>query len=293
MLSRAIMAPRDLIIDTPEAQKMALFFDQIIIWGLERTKFDDETQKRFSAEFSFLREQGIALNCGINIPIMPVFIKKDGSYYDPRDDCDILLPMGMTDGLNKHSDDETHADRMVRHISEQILYNEYPVVAHAKAQNLEVKGIDLNVKQDHYFNAIEITLNQIPLPPENIPWVDLIQFKNDEENITKLRSLRLWLQKSASKDNPSIILKEEIEHLLYEYQKYMKIQHKKYTTGVISSLVTSSPEIVGSLLSFNFGAAIKSLFNFRGHQLGIQEAEMAAPGREVSYISKVNDFILK
>ena len=31
----------------------------------------------------------------------------------------------------------------------------------------------------------------IPLPPENMPWQDFVQFRNDEENISLLRELRV------------------------------------------------------------------------------------------------------
>ncbi|WP_259365672.1 hypothetical protein [Colwellia sp. MB02u-6] len=42
MPNRAIMAPRDLILDTVEAQKIAFFFDHILVYGLECEKFTSD-----------------------------------------------------------------------------------------------------------------------------------------------------------------------------------------------------------------------------------------------------------
>ena len=155
-------------------------------------------------------------------------------------------------------------------------------VAHATPTNLGGAKNELN--------TIEVVLKNIPLPPENIPWEDFIQFRNEEENIAKLRALRLWLQQRATSQESPRAIQEQLEHLLYEYQKYMEIQHKKYSQGVLSTLISATPEIVSSLITLNFGAALKSIFDVSGHSLSLTEAELSAPGREVSYIAKAKKF---
>lgn len=287
MLSRAIMAPKDLVLDTAEAQRMALFFDHILIWSLSRSELSKEDNQRYATELQYLREQGIILTCGLDIPDIIRFGRSDGTSWSPMEEmkkgCDLLLPFQMGTGVPDQAEDEAHADRLIRHLSSQLVYNEKPVVAHAHATNLATMPNELN--------SLEITIRNIPMPPENIPWEDLIQFRNEEENIAKLRSLRIWLkERSVANQSPKEI-QEELEHLLYEYEKYMKIQHKKFSQGAISTLISSAPDVVASVLTLNFGAAVKSFFDIRGRHLGLTEAELSAPGREVSYIAKVNDFV--
>jgi hypothetical protein len=78
MLNRAIMVPSDLILDTVEAQKIALFFDHILVYGLECEKFTSDQQAQFDKDLRCHREQGIALNCGIEIPQLISFQNADG-----------------------------------------------------------------------------------------------------------------------------------------------------------------------------------------------------------------------
>ncbi len=282
------MAPRDLILDTVEAQKIALFFDHILVYGLEREKFTPEQQAQFDNDLSYLREQGIALKCGLKIPPIIGFQNADGKSWSPVDefskDCDLVFPFQMMGtGVAKEAENEAHADRIVRHYSSQIMYNDTPVVAHATPVNL-----DNNEKEP---NSIELVLKKVPLPPTNLPWEDFVQFRKDEENMAKLRALRLWLQKRSTSEDSARIIQEELEHLLYEYKKYMEIQHKKYSEGVLSTLITSTPEIAGHLVTLNFGSALKTLFAVMGHSVALTSAELSAPGREVSYIAKTQEFV--
>ena len=276
------MAPMDLVINTPEAQRMALFFDYILIWGLSREQFSKEQNEQYSADLSYLREQGVVIKCGLGIPCFNASGYSFSLFEEMNTDCDLLLPSLRDTGVPKEVENETHADRVVRRLSSQLIYNDHPVVAHANPNNL-------SINQQEY-NALEITIKNIPIPPENIPWDDLIQFRREEENVAKLRALRLWLQRRAvSKQTPREI-QEELEHLLYEYQKYMELQHKKFSQGVISTLISSAPEIVADIASLNFGNAIKSLFDIKGRHIELSEAELTAPGREVSYIFKAKQF---
>lgn len=287
MLSRAIMAPMDLVLDTAEAQRMALFFDHILIWKLSRRTFNKEDNQRYSSELRYLRERGVALLCGLDIPNLISFGRADGTTWNPMEemkkDCDLLLPFQVGTGVPDQAENEAHADRLIRHLSSRLMYNDKPVVAHAEAVNLNTQGNELN--------ALEITINNIPMPPENIPWEDLIQFRNEEETVAKLRALRIWLKDRSSAGQSPREIQEELEHLLYEYRKYMEIQHKKFRQGILSTLISSTPEIVASVATLNFGAAIKSVFDIKGRYLGLSEAELSAPGREVSYIAKARDFL--
>lgn len=287
MLSRAIMAPMDLVLDTAEAQRMALFFDHILIWPLSRKEYNKEENQRYSSELEYLREQGVAIKCGLDIPDFFRLGRSDGTSWSPMEemkkDCDLLLPFQMNVGIPKQAENEAHADRLIRHLSSQLVYNEKPVVAHAEAANLSVTNKDLD--------ALKITINNIPMPPVNIPWDDLLQFRNEEENVAKLRALRIWLKNRYSSNQSPREIQEELEHLLYEYRKYMEMQHKKFGQSAISALISSTPDIIASVATLNFGAAFKSIFEIRGCRLDLSEAELSAPGREVSYIAKARDFV--
>jgi hypothetical protein len=45
-----------------------LLFDRIIIWGLEKTPFAKEGYERYWIEFEYLRDKGVVLDCGLEMP---------------------------------------------------------------------------------------------------------------------------------------------------------------------------------------------------------------------------------
>lgn len=181
---------------------------------------------------------------------------------------------------------EHEADRVVYGIARQLMCDDTPVIAHAKPKNIVSENCDMPV-------ALQVTLKGIPLPAENMPWDDFLQFRSDPENSARLRALRLWLQKRGTTIENEKIMQEELEALLHDYRTYMKIQKIKYGDGLISTLVTTTAEVIAHSASLNFGLALKSILDIRKQNIALTEAELNAPGREVSYIARAQDWLGK
>ncbi len=287
MLSRAIIAPRDLILDTAEAKRMAFFFDHILIYdGLARQEFDRGQREQYEADLGFLREKGVAIKCMFQLLMSFGYTDSNGKKCSPLDemykDCDLLLPFPLMMSTPKKINKESDADNMIRYLSSQLKFKGSIVVAHLAAESICTANQELN--------ALQITLN-IPLPPDNLPWEDVIQFRKEEENMAQLRALRLWLQKTGASGTPTREIQEELEHLLYQYQKYMQIQHKKFGQGNLSAVVSALPELTANLVTFHWGDVVKALVDIKGHHIALSEAEFSAPGREISYIANVKKFL--
>jgi len=290
MLSRTILAPRDILLDSSEAKRLALFFDDILLWQVDRTHVNEDNQKSLTADLNFLREQGLVKNLGVNVPNIISFGNDKGETWSPfadaNKDTDIFIPIQAITSIPKSHPHEVvnDVDRIIRHLAKGMVRQEdgSPVVAHANPCNLDTVNAPPT--------AIEIVLKNIPLPPENIPWVDLIQFRSDSENISKLRAFRIWLQKQATSPDTPQIMHQELEALMEDYKKYMNIQHQKHSKGVLSTVLTSAAAAVAQLESGNFSEALLALLGVRGHKLALEEAEMNAPGREVSYLVKAAEF---
>lgn len=284
-LSKAILTPRDLFLSTPEAQKIALFFDHILVWPLSRHELENDESIRIQAEIEYLVEMGVVSRCGFQIPSIISFQTESGDTWDPFShfsrNCELVLPFEVIANVPKDPKSETDVDRIVRHVSDLLLFNEAPVTANIKPTNLPTSNSGIE--------AIEIVLSHIPLPPNDIPWQDLIQFRNDDETKAHLRRLRVWLQERSVNNASAQHISEELRSLLDDYCRYMAIQHKKFGEGSISTLIISTPDAVENLLNLNFGSALRSLFDFRSKKLDLQESEFTAPGREVAYIAKTHN----
>lgn len=291
MLSRTILAPRDILLDTAEAKRLALFFDDILLWQVDRNQVGNEDQEALYSDLAYLREKGVVKNLGVNLPNILHFGSENGETYSPfaeaTKDTDIFIPVQAITSIPKtHSDEVIHdTDRIIRHLAKGMIRQDdgSPVVAHANPSNLDTVIAPPT--------AIELVLKNIPLPPENIPWEDLIQFRSESENISKLRALRIWLQKTASNPDSPQVMQMELEALIDDYKKYMDIQHQKHSRGVLSTVLSSAAAAVAQLETGNFSDALLAMLGVRGHKLALEEAEMSAPGREVAYLVKTGEFL--
>lgn len=281
------MAPMDIVADTAQVQRLALFFDKILTWPLHRTFPYMPDMERLSTELQYLAERGVVERCGVQIPPIISFGDGNGNSWSPFtemvENCEVRIPFQAVSGIPSNAENEPEVDRIIRHVSGLLVYSEAPVAAHVAP---------LNITDDRAgTNTIELCIKNIPLPPENLPWDDFIQFRSEEENIQLLKKFRLWLQEQVSGDKSPKIIQEELESMIYEYAKYMDLMHKKHGSGVISTVFTTLADAATQLASLNLGEGLKALFDIRAHKIALTEAELNAPGREVSYIIKAKEFI--
>lgn len=282
-----IVTTLDTILNTSEAQRLALFYDRVIFFNAERTQLSKEERERANIELEYLRENKIALRCGMEMMPSGILSYRDenGNMRNFIDrflpEFDLSVPFNLRPNVDKIDlSNEADADNMVRYISQILRIEEEPVTAHASARNLTQKG---NTK-----NALELLVNDFPFPPENIPWQDLVEFKADEETKKRVMSFRLWMRKQATTtENPKHTL-EELRCMLNDYNDYMRIQHKKYKLNAASFLLSSVPSAIANIASFNIGQALSKLVSVRSHNIRLTEAELNAPGREISYVSKIS-----
>lgn len=138
-------------------------------------------------------------------------------------------------------------------------------------------------------NVNLIVLSKILLPDKNTPLEDIIKFKKDPEVIHKLRQLRLWMYSVSTGNKKLKIVNEELEFLIHDYNKYMILQKAKFNQGILEFLVTTTAEAVENTMKFRLGNIAKSLFKLKYNKISLTEKEMKAPGREIAFISSVNE----
>ena len=69
----------------------------------------------------------------------------------------------------------------------------------------------------------------------------------------------------------------------------MKLHRMKTNVGALETIVTTSAEVLGDLVSFKWGKAAQALFSLKRRQLALLEGELTAPGNEVAYIVKAKE----
>jgi hypothetical protein len=82
---------------------------------------------------------------------------------------------------------------------------------------------------------------------------------------------------------------EKLEYLLSQYRRQIDIYKMKAATGALETFVNTSADVLGNLISFQWGKAAKALFSIRRRKIELLEGELTARGSEVAYIIKARN----
>lgn len=159
-------------------------------------------------------------------------------------------------------------------------YQAFPLISIPSKINSLDNHIALN-------DVIDLTITQFPVPDELTPWENIIEFK--KENRDKLLLLRRWIHEVTRKEMSLKDIYLELEYLKSEYEKAMRIYEIKYTQGVVETVITATLEMIENVARLQPSKVAKSLFNIKRRKVDLLEAELKAPGREISYVVKAQE----
>lgn len=142
-------------------------------------------------------------------------------------------------------------------------------------------------------DAARIVVGAFPVISDCVPFSAILALRSDEEFKTHRRRLRSWIRKIGNDDLSTAELRDEIEYLMNEYQRYMRIQKLKFSIGTVESLVKMSLGIFENLLKLNLEKISDTIFSISKEKVNLAEAEINAPGKELSYLVKVSDELQK
>ena len=138
-------------------------------------------------------------------------------------------------------------------------------------------------------DVAKVTINKLPIPDENTPWEQIIDFRSDSENQLALLRLRRWIRKIASENLSALEIEEELEWLLHEYENNLHLHKIKSNTNAVEIWVKSPLEVLENLVTLKFSKIVDPLFAIKKRKISLLEAELQAPGREVAYILKAKE----
>jgi len=136
--------------------------------------------------------------------------------------------------------------------------------------------------------VVNLVVRHLPVPHDDIPIKDVLAFRNDEEQQTKLSRLRRWIRSSAKKVTEQEAdmedLEVELESLVEDYKEYMRVQKMKWHATSFETVVTMTAQMLEGLAKLKLKDVVDSLFTLRKSKVGLLEAELKAPGREIAYL---------
>jgi hypothetical protein len=155
-------------------------------------------------------------------------------------------------------------------------FDAYPILANA-IPNTPQSPADKN-------NVVRLVLNSLPVPDDSTPWQDILEYRNDPDSIGKFWALRNWMSDISRQQLTPFEVEEKLEHLLYEYQKHLKVHKIKTNRKSFEAIVVAAAEFLEDLANRRFSKLAKGLFTAKQRRIELLEGELNAPGKEVAYI---------
>lgn len=169
-----------------------------------------------------------------------------------------------------------------------ILINDHPsinAVATLPFNCFELSGFESAQSE----NAVRMVINKFPFLSGDVPLTEMLQLIKTEEFTSKKKALFRWMRKITTETNSPIEMEEELEYLLNEYTEYMRVQKLKFQYGVLEGILKGTSEVIENIIKFRLSKFVDSLFYVSKTKVALMEAELKAPGKEISLISYVNN----
>jgi hypothetical protein len=146
-------------------------------------------------------------------------------------------------------------------------------------------GLSLPSEQP-FGDVLSVAFRYMPQPLESTPWEAIVEFRNDPDNRALLIAFRRWLRQFVRKPVVPAEVSEEIEYLMHEYERHMRVQGMKVNTGFWETVITTGAKLAEDILKVKWADAAHAVFSLKHRRIQLLEAESNAPGREVAYILK-------
>lgn len=138
-------------------------------------------------------------------------------------------------------------------------------------------------------DVLTIAFKAIPFPAIDTPLESILDFRSDPEVRTDFLALHRWATEVARLSKSPAEIREEIDYLIAQYTRHMKIHRIEQGQGIFETVITVAAEALEDLVKIKWHDAAKLLFSFQKWRASLLKAEDAAPGRELAYLVKVSE----
>lgn len=146
-------------------------------------------------------------------------------------------------------------------------------------------------RQTSQVRTARVVLNNFPIPGGGTSFQDIIHLRQDSELQEMKRSLRRWIRNLDTSRWTDGELQEEITDLMEQYRNYMRLQKIKHERGSLSGLIKVVATTLESTAKLKLAKLAELGVDIIQGNSALTEAELAAPGRELSYAIKLHDRI--
>jgi hypothetical protein len=299
--------------DFSNLKQQALLFDQIGIYKLSRfyktleesldlfNKLDSTISnkaKSIISELEWLRQTGIIFELSMEEEFQSQFMKDfekqvpTQKFEDVKHLLKKIIEIQTSDLIN--TKDETRKTNLIKeqHFAIQRLMSIVMEVTKGvtTVTTYPYTEYTRELPNSQKSNIAQIVISKLPLPNNETPWEQIVDYRNDPKNQQSLKNLRRWIRKTSSEVLSSTTeIEEEFEWLINEFQNHMNFHKMKANTETVEVMVKAPFEVIENLVKLKFSKIPDLLFAIKKRQINLMEAELNAPGREMAYVIKAKN----
>jgi len=152
--------------------------------------------------------------------------------------------------------------------------------AHAVVSN-EFTSLEQDDEDPNRRDVLQILINGLPLPDKDVSWEQIVQYRSDPNSLNRFLDLRNWINEIAGGKLTPLEAEQRLQPVLKRFRKQMEIHQMKTVSTTLGALVTTSPDVIGNLLSYPGGT--KVCF-FAHRKLVLLEGEALSDISEVAFV---------
>ncbi len=134
---------------------------------------------------------------------------------------------------------------------------------------------------------VKFILNNLPQPDIDVPWQQIIEFRNEQNTRFKYLALINWINEIASTSLTMSEIKDKYEYLYLEYKRSFEKFKIKFSLGTVEVLASAAVGFFSSNLPLALNAVSSTLkFSTSVFNLFIEEEKIN--GKEIGYIFHAN-----
>ena len=133
---------------------------------------------------------------------------------------------------------------------------------------------------------MRLVINQLPILNSTTSFEQILDYRSDEEQRNSLLSLRRWIRKISSENLSVNEIEEELEWLINQFEKHIKLHKLKTNTETLEVIVKAPLEVIENLIKIKWSKLPEPLFALRKQQISLLDAEINSPGNEIAYLIK-------
>jgi hypothetical protein len=135
----------------------------------------------------------------------------------------------------------------------------------------------------------DITIRSLPVPSDDVPWEQIIDFRDDPDNRRRFQDLQYWMRRMVQEGMSDRDISNDLDYQIRRYEDYMRVQKLKFRRVSFRTLISVPAGIVEDILHARFRSALDMLFSVKDIGVELAEAELGAPGRNLAYVVKARD----